>query len=169
MAWLDAGRSVQCRAMKVRPARVSDGATICEVVNYHAERGRMLHRSLESTYEALREFLVAEDSQGRVIGCVAVDVFWADLAEVKSLAVRPEARGRGVGGRLVQAAIDDAARLGVRRLFALTYEQAFFQRQGFEVIDRQTLPEKVWRECVACPKVDCCDEIAMIRSMHDER
>lgn len=121
----------------------------------------MMHRSLESVYEALRDFQVAEDD-GRVIGCVAVDLFWADLAEVKSLAVDPAVQGRGAGARLLEAAIGDAWRLGIARLFALTYETEFFARAGFRTIDRGTLPEKVWRECVACPRANCCDENAMI-------
>jgi amino-acid N-acetyltransferase len=148
--------------MNVRPARIPDASAICDLVTYHAERGRMLHRSLEDVYSALREFFVAED-QGRVLGCVAVDVFWADLAEVKSLAVTDDRKGQGIGRMLVSAACDDARRLGVRKLFALTYEKEFFQAQGFEVIDRGTLPEKVWRECIACPRFDACDEIAMMK------
>jgi len=148
--------------MTIRPARIPDAAEICELVNHYAERGRMLHRSLESVYDALREFHVAVDDAGRIVACCAVDIFWADLAEVKSLAVRPSACGAGIGGRLIQAAIADARRLGVRRLFSLSYEQAFFERHGFAVIDRHALPEKVWRECFACPKVDACDETAMI-------
>ena len=124
----------------------------------------MLHRSLQSVYETIREFQVVEDD-GEVVGCVAVDVFWSDLAEVKSLAVSHEFRGKGLGGRLMQVAIEDAEKLGVKRIFALTYESNFFQRQGFEIIDRETLPEKVWRECLLCPKADACDEIAMIRRL----
>ena len=149
-------------AMTTRPARITDAAAICDLVNFYAERGRMLHRSLESAYASLREFQVAVDGSGEMAGCVAVDIFWSDLAEIKSLAVAESARGSGVGGELMRAAIDDARRIGVRRLFALTYEQGFFERYGFEVIDRATLPEKVWRECIACPRVDACDEIAMI-------
>jgi amino-acid N-acetyltransferase len=141
---------------------VGDAEAICELVNYYAERGRMLHRSLESAYDSLREFLVAEDD-GEVVGCVAVDVFWADLAEIKSLAVRPGRQGRGVGAGLMAAAEEDARRLGVRRLFALTYESEFFASQGFEEINRETLPEKVWRECIACAKFHACDEIAMMK------
>ncbi|MFP3937590.1 MAG: N-acetyltransferase [Phycisphaerae bacterium] len=147
--------------MEIRHAKADDARRIAEMINYHAERGRMLHRSLESVYENLREFQVVEDD-GRIIGCVAVGLFWSDLAEVKSLAVDPAEQGRGVGAELLQAAIADARRLGLKRLFALTYETGFFQRAGFRTIDRGTLPEKVWRECVACPKADHCDEIAMI-------
>jgi amino-acid N-acetyltransferase len=122
---------------------------------------------MESAYNALREFQVASDDNGQIVGCVAVDIFWSDLAEVKSLAVAPDMVGQGIGGRLLSAAIEDARRMGVRRLFTLTYEQAFFQRQGFEVIDRHDLPEKVWRECLACSKSEACDEIAMMLVLTD--
>jgi len=150
--------------MTIRHARVSDAPVIGELVNFYAERGRMLHRSQESLYDALREFLVAEQD-GRIVGCVAVDVFWADLAEIKSLAVAENACGRGWGKNLVDAAIKDARQLGVTRLFALTYEQAFFEKCDFTVVDRDTLPEKVWRECFICPQKDHCDEIAMMRDL----
>ena len=151
--------------MTIRKARISDAAGICGLINYYAERGRMLHRSLESVYDSLREFQVAQDREGKLAGCVAVDIFWADLAEVKSLAVAPEHRGKGLGRQLVEAAVGDAAGLGIKRLFALTYEKDFFLHNGFELVDRQCLPEKVWRECIACPKADACDEIAVIRTL----
>ncbi len=120
----------------------------------------MLHRSLESVYDSLREFQIADDN-GEVVGCVAVDIFWGDLAEIKSLAVAPGQHDKGIGGALMEAAIADAKAIGVKRLFALTYEQPFFARHGFVLTDRQLLPEKVWRECLACAKADACDEICM--------
>jgi len=141
---------------------VEDVAAICELVNYHAERGKMLHRSLESTYESLRDFLVAEDGDGGIVGCVAVTVSWADLAEVRSLAIDPRHQGEGIGSRLLEAAIADAHKLGIKRVFTLTYEKDFFAKHGFEVMDRQDLPDKVWGACVSCPKADACDEIAMM-------
>jgi amino-acid N-acetyltransferase len=147
--------------MQIRPAKISDARDICALVNYYAERGHMLHRSLESVYDSLREFRVVI-GRGKLLGCVAVDVFWANLAEVKSLAVSPAARGKGIGGKLIEAAVADAKALGIKKLFALTYEKEFFLKQGFRVIDRQKLPDKVWRECIACPKADACDEIAMV-------
>jgi amino-acid N-acetyltransferase len=153
----------------IRPALVSDAAAICDLVNYYAERGNMLHRSLESVYDSLREFHVAESHSGEILGCVAVDIFWGDLAEIKSLAVSPQQTHHGVGSELVRAAIDDAKRLGIRKLFALTYKREFLERHGFEVIDRDTLPEKVWRECISCPKEDACDEIAMMLRLDEQR
>lgn len=148
--------------MILRHAQTADAEAICSLINHYAEQGLMLHRSMESTYDSLREFQVAIDDDGKIVGCVAVDIFWADLAEVKSLAVNPDMIGQGIGARLVAGAVEDARHMGVKRLFTLTYEQAFFQRQGFEVIDRNALPEKVWRECLVCPKADACDEIAMM-------
>ncbi|MDP7287244.1 MAG: N-acetyltransferase [Phycisphaerae bacterium] len=154
--------------MKLRYAQTGDAEDICSLINYYAERGLMLHRSMESVYDCLREFQVACDAEQRVVGCVAVDIFWADLGEVKSVAVAPGQVGQGIGGSLLKAAIQDARRMGVKRLFTLTYEQTFFERQGFEVIDRHSLPEKVWRECLACPKSDACDEIAMMLILEDQ-
>jgi amino-acid N-acetyltransferase len=149
----------------IRPAHVSDAKAICSLVNYYAERGRMLHRSLESAYLGLRDFLVAVDESGAVVGCVAVGIFWSDLAEVKSLAVAGSQQGKGIGAKLVKAAIASARKLGIKKLFALTLEKDFFQRHNFDTIDRECLPEKVWRECIYCPKVDACDEIAMMLSL----
>jgi amino-acid N-acetyltransferase len=154
--------------MTVRPAKVSDAAAICELVNYYAERGRMLHRSLESVYNALRDFLVAADDNGHIVGCAALSLVWGDLAEVKSMAVRPEMLRRGIGSALLAGAVADARRLGITRVFALTYETEFFVRSGFEVINRDSLPEKVWSECISCPKVDACDETAMMLRLNEE-
>jgi amino-acid N-acetyltransferase len=154
--------------MIVRPAQTSDAAAICELINYYAERGRMLHRSLESVYNTLRDFLVAENG-GRIVGCAALSLVWGDLAEVKSMAVVAEQQRRGIGSALLAAAIADARRLGVTRLFALTYETEFFIRSGFEMIDRDSLPEKVWSECISCPKADACDETAMMLRLASER
>jgi amino-acid N-acetyltransferase len=155
--------------MTVRPAKVSDAAAICELINYYAERGRMLHRSLESVYNTLRDFLVAADDDGRILGCLALSLVWGDLAEVKSMAVLPECRRRGIGSALLASAVDDARRLGVTRVFALTYETEFFVHRAFEVIDRDGLPEKVWRECMSCPKADACDETALMLRLAPER
>lgn len=149
-------------SMKIRSAKVQDASAICSLINYYAERGRMLHRNLESVYGMLREFLVIEADNDEIVGCVALHIFWADLAEIKSLAVHHDHKGRGLGGMLVNSAVKDARRLGVRRVFALTYEESFFSKVGFETINREFLPEKVWRECIACPKADACDEIAMM-------
>ena len=153
--------------MVTRPARMNDAAAICEIVNYHAERGRMLHRSLEAVYERLRNFLVAEHD-GCILGCVAIEIAWASLAEIKSLAVNPDNLREGIGSRLVADAIADARALGVTRLFVLTYEDGFFARHGFQVVDKHQLPTKVWSDCATCPKHGACDEIAMILELNGD-
>jgi amino-acid N-acetyltransferase len=154
--------------MIVRPARMPDALAICQTVNYHAERGRMLHLSLESAYERLRNFLVAEED-GRIIGCVAVEIAWADLAEVRSLAVHPERLHKGVGRGLMTAALADARQMAVQRLFALTYETEFFAKCGFKVIDKDLLPSKVWSACILCPRRTACDEVAMMLELNGAR
>ncbi|QNN25496.1 N-acetyltransferase [Planctomycetales bacterium ZRK34] len=150
--------------MKIRPARVADVPRIAEIVNNYAEQGLMLHRSHAELYERLRDFVVVADDDDLAMGVTGLRIMWANLAEVYSLAVAPEARGAGVGKKLVSAMADEAERLGIRRLFALTYERKFFERCGFEVVDRhRNLPLKVWSECIRCPKNQACDEIAMVR------
>jgi amino-acid N-acetyltransferase len=145
----------------VRAAKVSDAEAICALVNYHAERGRMLHRSLESVYDSLRDFLVCHED-GQLVGCVALSVSWQDLGEIRSLAVAAGHEGQGIGRRLIAQAIEDAGNLGLKHLFALTYEPDFFAKLAFRVVDKETLPTKVWRDCIHCPKADACDEIAMV-------
>ena len=152
--------------MKLRPARIPDMPQVCDLINHYAEQGLMLHRSLESAYTDVREFHVAEDNS-TIVGCVALDVIWRDMAEIKSLAVAPQCRGTGIGLALARAGVANARRLGAGEIFVLTYEQAFFEKMGFRLIDRGALPEKTWQECIACPKVDACDEIAMLLELLD--
>jgi amino-acid N-acetyltransferase len=150
----------------IRPATIHDVPRIQEIINSHAELGKMLFKSLAQLYEAVRDFGVHEE-EGQAVGCAGVTVLWADLAEIRSLAVDERCRGRGIGRDLVQWTIDEARRLQIRRLMALTYEQRFFEKLGFEVVSKDTLPLKVWSDCVRCPKRDHCDEIAMVRVLQD--
>ena len=150
----------------IRPATVHDVSRISEIINSHAELGKMLFKSYAQLYEDLRDFAVYE-TDGNVVGCTALAIIWADLAEVRSLAVDDAHRGKGIGRRLIEWCIDEARRLQIRRLMSLTYEQTFFEKLGFEVVEKDTLPLKVWSDCVRCPKRDHCDEIAMVRTLWD--
>ena len=150
----------------MRNATIHDVPEIQAIINSHAELGRMLFKSFAQLYEGLRDFAVYEED-GRVLGCVGLTIIWADLAEVRSLAVREDARGKGVGSKLVGWCIEEARRLQIRRLMALTYEQRFFEKLGFEVVDKDSLPLKVWSDCVRCPKREGCDEIAVVKTLHD--
>jgi amino-acid N-acetyltransferase len=151
----------------IRRAHVADVPTMARIINDAAEFGLMLPKSLASLYENLRDFHVAVDEQGRVIGVAALTLVWANLAELASLAVDQRVRGQGLGKALAQACIDESRSLGIKRVMTLTYEQRFFEKLGFTVVDRQKLPLKVWRECVRCPKNQACDEIAMILELPD--
>jgi amino-acid N-acetyltransferase len=151
-------------AMKVRAAKISDAKAICALINYYAEHDKMLFRSLAEIYENLQTFLVAQ-REDAVVGCCALEIIWSDLAEIKSLAVGAEERGRGAGTALIEAALKQAAQLGVPRVFALTLEPGFFERAGFRVIDKEELPMKVWSDCARCPKQEECDEIAVIKEL----
>jgi amino-acid N-acetyltransferase len=144
----------------IRRADVRDIEPLGQIINDCAEYGQMLHRSHAFLYEHVRDFLVADDD-GRVVGGCGLSVVWANLAEVYSLAVLPERRGKGTGKQLVIACLDEARRLSIRRVMTLTYEKTFFERCGFTIIDRQSLPLKVWSECLRCSKNQACDEIAM--------
>ncbi len=155
----------------IRPATVHDVPRIAEIINSHAELGRMLFKSFAELYEDLRDFAVFEqrqaDGEMEVMGCIAVTIIWADLAEVRSLAVDERMRGRGIGSHLMQWAIAEARRLQIRRLMALTYEQRFFEKLGFQVVPKESLPLKVWSDCVRCPKNANCDEIAVVLTLED--
>ena len=145
----------------VRPARMSDAEAICGLVNSYAERGMMLHRSLENIYECLRDFLVCCRG-GRLVGCVALSMCGKDLGEIRSLAVARGQQGKGVGRALVVRAAEDGKSLGLDRLFALSCEPAFFHKLGFRTVDKAALPTKVWRDCIHCPRADHCDEVATV-------
>lgn len=148
----------------IRKARTDDVAAMQRLINGFADAGAMLHRSLSELYENIRDFFVVEEGE-EVVGCAAVHVSWKDLAELKSLAVAETHQGRGYGRALVQACVEEAATLGVRRIFALTYVPELFEKMGFRRIDKALLPRKVWTECVYCPKFQNCTEVAVIISV----
>lgn len=147
--------------MKFRKAEIKDVGQIHALINYYAQKDQMLPRSLNEIYEGLRDFHVAED-KGEVIGCAALHVVWEELAEIKSVAVKEDYGGRGIGKDLVARCIEDAKTLGITRVFVLTYIPAYFQKFGFKRISKDTLPHKVWNECVRCPKFPSCGEEALL-------
>jgi amino-acid N-acetyltransferase len=150
--------------LNIRPARVGDVPAIYELIRVFADRKLMILRSRGELYESIREFLVATDGQGRVVGCVALHVFWEDLAELRCLAVAESLHGQGLGRRLVEACWDSARDLEIKSVFTLTHAGEFFERCGYHPIDKSALPHKIWNECVRCPLFPNCQEIALIRS-----
>ncbi len=147
--------------LRIREARAQDVDAMRELIDRFATEDRMLSRSRDFLLEHLRDFYVAED-EGTFLGCCAIAVLTSDLAEIRSLAVRPEVGGKGVGRALVEACVDEARRLGLRRVFALTLVPEFFERCGFTLTSLGHLPEKSAAECPVCPKRFACDEHAML-------
>ncbi len=150
--------------MTVRKARVDDAPAIHELVNRFARREQMLPLPLGLVYERLRDFFVCE-RRGRVVGCGALHVVWEDLAEVRSLAVQREYQRRGIGSALFRACIGEAPKLGVTRIFTLTFVPDFFQKMGMVQVAKETLPHKVWSDCVRCPRFPNCDEVALVADL----
>jgi len=147
--------------IKFDKARVSDAVSMHQLINYFADRGEMLPRALSEIYENIRDYFVVRDGS-KVIACVALHVNWLDLAEIKSLAVDEKGQKQGIGSSLVQACLDEAKELGIPTVFCLTRRPNFFEKHGFQLIDKMELPHKVWAECYRCPKFPNCDEVALI-------
>jgi len=161
----EAGRQVG-EGLWLRRARVADVPGIAGVMAPYVVDGTLLPRPVSELYQCVREFHVVErvspdGAPGAIVACAALRLLWRDLGEVRSLAVRPDAHGQGLGAALVEAVVGDAKALGLPRVIALTREVGFFQRSGFSPRERESLPRKVWTDCVRCPKRHACDEIAM--------
>ncbi|MBP1910565.1 amino-acid N-acetyltransferase [Methanolobus bombayensis] len=148
--------------MIIRKATVKDVPAMKSIIDTYAKQEMMLQRSLSELYEFTRSFYVCEIN-GELVGCCALQVSWEDMAEVLSFAVKQEYRDKGIGTKLVKACLEEAKELGINNVFTLTYAVPFFEKQGFEIIDKQMLPHKVWTGCIKCPKFPNCDEIAMMK------
>lgn len=151
--------------MIIRPARVTDVPGITALIKSHADRGKMILRTLDELYANIREFVVCESPGGTITGCAAAHIFWSDLAELKCLAVSDECQGQGIGRRLCETLHADLRRLGVTRLFTLTSSTAFFEKIGYQKVDKDALPRFIWGECVRCPSFPVCNEDALVLSI----
>ncbi len=146
--------------MSIRKARLSDSEAIHKLVNYYAKKGLMLARSRSSIYENIRNYSVME-IDGEVVGIGALSILWLDLAEIRTLAVKESLSGQGIGKKLVEHFIQEAKDLGLNKVFTLTYKTEFFQKCGFNVISKDHMPHKIWKDCLNCPKFPNCDEVLM--------
>lgn len=147
--------------MKIRKAKISDIKTVHKLINEFAKKGEMLPRSLNELYEKIRDFFIAEEN-GEIKGVCALHILWDDLAEIRSLVVKKEAQKQGVGSLLIKKCLNEAKHFGIKRVFVLTYIPDFFEKFGFQEIDKAKLPQKIWSDCIKCPKFPECDEIALI-------
>lgn len=145
----------------IRKANVSDTESILKTINRFAEKDLMLPRSLQEIYENIRDYTVYLEGE-RLVGCAALHVFWKDLAEIKSLAVDESCQGKGIAKELVRECVKEAATLRASKAFVLTYLPDFFLPLGFRIVEKESLPQKIWTECIKCHKFPECTEIAMI-------
>ena len=148
--------------MRVEKPRINDVPQIHRLINYFADRGEMLPRSLSELYENIRECFVVRQNE-RVIACVLLHIFWSDLAEIRSLSVADDNQKQGIGTQLVKACLSESEQLGIGTVFCLTYRPGFFEKINFSQIDKMNLSRKVWTDCYRCPKFPNCDEVALIR------
>ena len=147
--------------MEIRKATANDVAQIQQMIQHFAEQGLMLPRSEKSLYENLQGFMVAV-SQKRVVGTGGLHVLWKDLAEIRSLAVHPDSQGHGIGRLLVEALVQEAKALAISQVLSLTYQIPFFNKLDFQIVQKESLPHKIWKDCIHCKKFYKCDETAMI-------
>ncbi len=148
----------------IRQATIKDVKTIQDTLEHYAQKGLLLPRTLSDLYDNLRDFIVYEKA-GEILGVSALHVCWDDLGEIRSLAVLPPRTKQGIGRELVYDCEKDAAKLGLKKLFTLTYQESFFAGLGYQTIDKNQLPHKVWGDCLKCAKFPDCDEIAMIKTL----
>jgi len=146
---------------KPEKAKITDAPQIHRLVNYFADKGMMLPRPLSEIYENIRDYFIVKDDK-QILACASLHVIWADLAEIKSVAVAEDRQGQGIGDSIIKACLIEARDIDIPTVFCLTYQPGFFERFGFTQLDKMELPQKVWTECYRCPKFPNCDEIALI-------
>ncbi|WP_125483681.1 GNAT family N-acetyltransferase [Edaphobacter aggregans] len=147
----------------VRKAKLQDAVNIFELVNSLSGDGTLLRRSYAEICENVRDFTVAESESGVFLGCGALHLYGPHLAEVRSIVVKPEAKGQGAGGKVLRALLTEAEDQGVTAVCLFTRIPDFFFHFAFRVVDRTALPDKIYKDCQTCPRLYACDEVAMVR------
>jgi amino-acid N-acetyltransferase len=169
---------------QVRKARIQDARNIYDLVNSLSSDGTLLRRNYAELCENIRDFTIAErllppatdlepsplgiysqppDDRYEFLGCGALHLYGPHLAEVRSIVVKPEAKGLGAGGQLIQALIEEAADHSIMSVCLFTRLPEFFNKFGFRVADRTAMPDKIYKDCQTCPRLYACDEVAMVR------
>ena len=150
--------------MLLRKARIQDVENILHLIDYYAKQELMLPRTLASLYRQIRDYTVLEIND-QIVGVGALQVIWNDLAEIRSLSIHPDFNRKGLGRKMVNRLLEETQELGIAKAFTLTYQPGFFQKCGFSIVEKEELPQKVWTECINCPKFPSCDEIAMVHRL----
>ncbi len=149
--------------MRARRALLPDGPAIEQLIRVHSGDGTLLPRSLADINENIRDFYVVEDEDGVIIGCGALHLYGLHLAEIRSITVRADLNKRGAGKLLVESLMWEAAHQHVSGVCLFTRIPEFFEKFGFRMVQRTSLPDKIYKDCVNCPRLHACDEFAMVR------
>ena len=147
--------------VEIRKAKISDIEVIYDLINVYAQQRVVLSRTKESLYQNIQSMFVAEIDK-KVVGCASLTIFDQQLAEIRSLVVDPNMGKKGIGKLLVEQIVEETKRIEIDRLISLTYQVEFFQKCGFKITVKDSMPQKVWKDCINCPKMPSCDEIAMV-------
>ena len=150
----------------IRKANIQDIKAIHRLLQIYGKQEELLARPLSQLYDHLRDFSVYVDKKSQQLtGCCALQICWEDLAEIRSLAVHPDHRGKNIGTKLTEKVLKEAKSFHIKKVFTLTYRPNFFKQFGFVTIERSELPLKIWGDCIICVKFPDCDEIAMMKEM----
>lgn len=148
--------------MRTREAILPDAQQIHELISAHFETGTLLPRTLAEICENIRDFVVAEE-KGQIVGCGALHLYGLHLAEIRSIMVHSAHQGKGAGLLLVRALLKQAEKHHVNCVCLFTRIPEFFRPLGFSLARRDDIPDKLYKDCCVCPKLHCCDEVAMVR------
>jgi amino-acid N-acetyltransferase len=147
--------------MRTRGAQLQDASSIHQLIDSFSHDGTLLRRSYGEICENIRTFTVVESSSGKFLGCAALHVYGPHLAEIRSIVVRPDTKGSGAGGLLVNALLDRAEASGIKCVCLFTRIPTFFEHFHFHLAEHQLLRDKVLKDCMHCARRNACDEIAM--------
>jgi len=148
-----------------RNAVIEDVEPLYLMIEEYAQRGIMLPRSRQALTRQIDQFVVAEIG-GRFVGCGSLFRLGNDLVEIRSIGLNDEGKGKGVGSMILEKLVEEARNQKIPKVMALTYAVDFFLRNGFEVVEKEIFPEKVWTDCVNCKKQHACDEIAVLKMLN---
>jgi amino-acid N-acetyltransferase len=148
-------------SMRTRRAELHDARSIHQLIHSFTHDGTLLPRRYVEICENIHTFTIVETDSKKFIGCAALHVYGQHLAEIRSIAVRPEAKGHGAGGLLVRALLDRAEAESIKCVCLFTRIAAFFEHFNFHATEHSALPDKVMKDCVHCARRNACDEIAM--------
>lgn len=151
--------------VELTKARLSDIENMQKLVVKEIEAGVILARSSDEIATNIRSYILAKED-GNIVGFCALHIHTPSLAEIRSLVVKEDKRGLGIGQSLIAKAIEEAQSLGLQKVLSLTYKQSFFEKLGFVEIPKESLPEhKIWADCIKCKHFPVCNEVSLIKTL----